>query len=260
MATFDELRLQELLKVFDNQSNNTGITTIDQQYTDPKYTYDGLYQENYGNYDERMDPTEDPYGMVFGTGQKQPSMSSAFPLDFSGTESTFAPRIGLPNQVPQNLAFLPNQVPQIQVPQANNQNAQLPANRLEGLDFSRFQSLPANMGAANEDDVEQEFLSDQEPSGIAKLFQLLGKIPTPFNLVRKGLGSLKGFNQKLRGSTFALSPTLSDYFKAKRMEKKAAIGADRPGDGGDGGSRRGDADIANKDRGSFKTDDTAGFF
>lgn len=101
---------------------------------------------------------------------------------------------------------------------------------------------------------------DQKPKGIAKLFEFLQNIPTPFNLARRGLESLRGVNQKLRGSTFALSPTLNDYFKAKRMEKKAAIGADRPGDGGDSGSRRGDADIAGKDRGSFKTDDTAGFF
>ena len=101
---------------------------------------------------------------------------------------------------------------------------------------------------------------DQKPKGIAKLFEFLKNIPTPFNLARRGLESLRGVNQKLRGSTFALSPTLNDYFKAKRMEKKAAIGADRPGDGGDSGSRRGDADIAGKDRGSFKTDDTAGFF
>ena len=101
---------------------------------------------------------------------------------------------------------------------------------------------------------------DQKPKGIAKLFEFLQNIPTPFNLARRGLESLRGVNQKLRGSTFALSPTLNDYFKAKRMEKKAAIGADRPGDGGDCGSRRGDADIAGKDRGSFQTDDTAGFF
>ena len=92
-------------------------------------------------------------------------------------------------------------------------------------------------------------------------FAVAGAFPGAGLLMNSGgLGSLKEFNQKLRGSTFALSPTLSDYFKAKRMERKAAIGADRPGDGGDGGSRRGDADIAGKDRGSFKTDDTAGFF
>ena len=107
---------------------------------------------------------------------------------------------------------------------------------------------------------KQSGYSGQKPSGIAKLFEFLGKLPTPFNLARRGLGSLTGLNQKLRGTTFALSPTLKDYFAAKKAEKKAAAGADRPADGGDRGSRRGDADIAGKDRGGFKTDDTAGFF
>ena len=44
------------------------------------------------------------------------------------------------------------------------------------------------------------------------------------------------------------------------MEKIAEKGADVGIGPGGTGSRRGDADIAGKDRGSFKTDDTAGFF
>ena len=106
-------------------------------------------------------------------------------------------------------------------------------------------------------------------TGIKGVLTALGFMSNPFGF-GAGLGLKKGFDnmnsggldslRNLKGSTFALSPTLSDYFKAKRMEKKAAIGADRPRDGGDRGSRRGDADIAGKDRGSFKTDDTAGFF
>jgi hypothetical protein len=104
----------------------------------------------------------------------------------------------------------------------------------------------------------------QQPTGIAKLFEMLGNVPTPFNLARKALGGifggLKGLNTKIRGTTFALSPTLKDYFAAKKMEKIAEKGADVGIGPGGTGSRRGDADIAGKDRGSFKTDDTAGFF
>jgi len=100
----------------------------------------------------------------------------------------------------------------------------------------------------------------KEPSGIAKLFEFLGNIPTPMNILRGGIQSLQGLNKKIRGTTFALSPTLKDYVQAKRAEKRAAAGADVGVSGGGRGSRRGDADIAGRDRGGFATDDTAGFF
>jgi len=76
--------------------------------------------------------------------------------------------------------------------------------------------LPANMGVANEPDEEQvEYLTEQEPSGITKLFEFLGNIPTPFNLARRGLESLRGLNQRLRNTDFGRSKTLADYFDAK---------------------------------------------
>ena len=145
MATFDELRLQELLKSFNNTSDNTGITSINQDYTDPRYTYDGLYQENYGDYDERMNPDRYPYGYVYGTNSAQASKSSAFPLTEFGNESAFAPRIGLPNQVPQNLAFLPNQVPQI--------NSQIPQN---------FEFLQSAYEDQDEDAAQVDYLPGQK--------------------------------------------------------------------------------------------------
>jgi hypothetical protein len=156
---------------------------------------------------------------------------------------------------PQNLGFVPTNA------------AQNPAMVNYGIT-----SLPefdmANLPMYEKDDEQdQEYIDqvNQSSNKFGGIMDLLMGIAIPGyglfkNIAKGGLEGLKGFNQKLRGSTFALSPTLSDYFKAKRMEKKAAIGADRPGDGGDRGSRRGDADIAGKDRGSFKTDDTAGFF
>jgi hypothetical protein len=76
--------------------------------------------------------------------------------------------------------------------------------------------IDTSYGVANEEDVEQEFLPGQERSGIAKLFEFLGNIPTPFNLVRRGLESLRGLNQKIRSTDFAQSKTLADYFDARR--------------------------------------------
>jgi len=121
--------------------------------------------------------------------------------------------------------------------------------------------IDTSYGVANEPDVEQvEYLGDRKPSGIARLFDVLRNLPTPMNILRGGLESLQGLNKKIRGTTFALSPTLKDYFQAKKAEKKAAAGADVGVGPGGSGSRRGDADIASRDRGSFRTDDTAGFF
>ena len=121
--------------------------------------------------------------------------------------------------------------------------------------------IDSSYGVANEPDVEQvEYLGDRKSSGIARLFDVLRNLPTPMNILRGGLESLQGLNKKIRGTTFALSPTLKDYFQAKKAEKKAAAGADVGVGPGGSGSRRGDADIASRDRGSFRTDDTAGFF
>ncbi len=77
-------------------------------------------------------------------------------------------------------------------------------------------------GVANQPDVQEtdeyevdKFGYRKQPSGIARLFDFLGNIPTPFNLARKGLGSLRGLNNRIQGSDFAQSKTLADYFDAR---------------------------------------------
>jgi len=79
--------------------------------------------------------------------------------------------------------------------------------------------IDTSYGVANEEDVEQEFLPDQEPSGIAKLFEFLGKLPTPFNLARRGLGSLRGLNDRMQNSMFGKSKTLAEYFNNRKIAK-----------------------------------------
>jgi len=82
--------------------------------------------------------------------------------------------------------------------------------------------IDTSYGVANEPDEEQvEYLTEQEPSGIAKLFEFLGKLPTPFNLARRGLESLRGFNQRLQQSDFGQSKNLMEYL-GKRQAKKEA--------------------------------------
>jgi len=70
--------------------------------------------------------------------------------------------------------------------------------------------------AYEDDDAEQVESLTEEPSGIAKLFEFLGKIPTPFNLARRGLESLRGFNDRIQGSDFGRSKTLVDYLDARK--------------------------------------------
>lgn len=96
-----------------------------------------------------------------------------------------------------------------QIPLLDN-TQQIPLQNL-GIDTS--------YGVANEEDVEQEFLPDQEPSGIAKLFEFLKNIPTPMNLVRRGLESLRG-SEALRD--FRNARTGADFFKARRDREALA--------------------------------------
>src|SRR6056300_444428 len=82
--------------------------------------------------------------------------------------------------------------------------------------------INTSYGVANEPDEEQvEYLTEQEPSGIVKLFEFLGKLPTPFNLVRRGLESLRGLNQKIRSTDFGQSRTGAEYFMKRRERKQA---------------------------------------
>jgi len=201
MATLDEIRLQQLLQPFNNQtgimSSNNAIPMIN-----------NVPMINTGAVDQDLQNTDLIQQLILQNQQK---------LNLANTADTapfFFPQIN-------------NQVPQI--------NNQVPLN------------FDTSYGVANEEDVEQEFLPDQEPSGIAKLFEFLGKLPTPFNLARRGLESLRGANQRLRNTDFGQSRTGAEYFM-KRRERKQGERA-----------RAANADVyASADRQGF-TNDRGGF-
>jgi hypothetical protein len=113
-----------------------------------------------------------------------------------------------------------------------------------------------SFGVANEEDEEQvdylggqpisfrnsanlqEYFQNRNP--ITGIMNLLGKLPTPMNILRGGLQSLQGFNQKLRNTDFGRSKTLAEYFdrksrakNKKRMDAKYKEFGER--DGGDRG-------------------------
>jgi hypothetical protein len=73
--------------------------------------------------------------------------------------------------------------------------------------------------AYEDDDAEQVESLTQESSGIAKLFELLRNIPTPFNLARRGLEALRG-SESL--SDFRNSRTGAEFFKRRRDREALA--------------------------------------
>ena len=82
-----------------------------------------------------------------------------------------------------------------------------------------LQSLPANMGVANEPDVEQAQSMDEEKSGIAKLFEFLQKF-SPINAL-KGLGSLLDF----RDSPNYIPAPMGVYgYTPEQLDKMNALG------------------------------------
>lgn len=80
------------------------------------------------------------------------------------------------------------------------------------MDFKRFE------GITKETDIDDDTLDtvEETKTGIEKLFEFLNMLPTPLNLIRGGLESLGGFNQRLRNTDFGRSKTLADYFDARK--------------------------------------------
>jgi hypothetical protein len=170
MATLDQLRLEQLLQPFNNQ---TGIVNTNQAL--PMINNNPFI--NTGAIGQRLQNTDLIQQLIEQNQQK---------LNLANTADTapfFFPQIN-------------NQVPQI--------NNQVPLN------------FDTSYGVANEEDKEQEFLPDQEPSGIAKLFEFLGKLPTPFNLLRRGLGSLRGLMIDYKIDFGQSKTSLMDYLDMRK--------------------------------------------
>ena len=92
----------------------------------------------------------------------------------------------------------------------------------KGLPTLDLQSLPANMGVANEEDVEQvdSLTGEKKSGGIADLFKALIGFAVPganffLNKGRGAIDGIKSLNQKIQQSDFGRSRTLADYFDAR---------------------------------------------
>jgi len=89
----------------------------------------------------------------------------------------------------------------------------------KGLPTLDLQSLPANMGVANEDDERQvDSLTGQKKStGIMDLIMSVAIPGYGFfkNIARGGMDGIRSLNQRIQQSDFGQSKTLADYFDAK---------------------------------------------
>jgi len=246
MATLDEIRLQQLLQPFNNQTgimnSNNAIPMIN-----------NVPMINTGAVDQDLQNTDLIQQLI---SQNQQKLNLANTAD---TAPFFFPQIN--NQVPQ----INNQVPQInnQVPLnfdtsygvANTPNVIGQQSGVDVYEYDDGTPYYIDPGTGKKivapDTVEaykkQSGYYGKEPSGIAKLFEFLKKLPTPFNLARRGLESLRGANQRLRNTDFGQSRTGAEYFM-KRRERKQGERA-----------RAANADVyASADRQGF-TNDRGGF-
>jgi len=173
MATLDEIRLQQLLAPFNNQ---TGVMSSSQAVP----MINSIPMINTGMIDQRLQNTD----LVNQIIERN--------------------RIANMNKFANTVAPLGNTQ---QIPLLDN-TQQIPTQNFEFLS-----------SAYEDDDAEQVESLTEEPSGIAKLFEFLGKLPTPMNLVRRGLESLRG-SESL--SDFRNSRTGAEFFKRRRDREALA--------------------------------------
>ena len=121
-------------------------------------------------------------------------------------------------------------------PRVGIMNTGLPVNNINNINnvspinnTSMIEDYPI-VSTTSGDETDQEYIQEQEPKGIAKLFQFLSNLPTPMNILRGGLESLQGFNQRIRNTDFARSKTLAEYFDRRSRAKNAARMAERAAD------------------------------
>ena len=185
MATLDELRLQQLLRPFEGPSGIASLNPLAFQYQDQQYL--------------NQDPTQDFY---------QPNNLSPtqdfYPLDRNPTQMFYQPR-----------EF-------VNAPGAINYY-QPDLTTLRGLDMNRFQGV-SDMSMIDEttnDEQDQNYIEQVEKSRnpLSGIMDLLRNIPTPFNLVRRGLEALRG-SESL--SDFRNSRTGAEFFKRRRDREALA--------------------------------------
>jgi hypothetical protein len=188
MATLDEIRLQQLLAPFQNQ--NTGITNTTAATN--MYTPFTTNQEMV---------SKDLVDQIIKENLIKTNLSNIGTTNIADTAPFFFP----PN----------NQIVSLKKPTRGIVDSTIASNLLYD-DLPPLRGIDTSYGVANEPDVEQvESLVSDEPKGIAKLFEFISNF-TPFGLVRRGLESLRGLNDRIQGSDFGQATSLMDYLDMRK--------------------------------------------
>jgi hypothetical protein len=190
MATFDELRLQQLLRPFENQSGIIGTNQANTMMNNiPFNTTDILNQYNVPNLQNR-----DLVDFIIKQNQMKTNLSNINAANTADTAPFFFPT--------------DRRIVPLKKPTRGIVDSTIASNLLYD-DLPPLRGIDTSYGVANEPDVEQvESLGSSEPSGIAKLLQFIN----PF----KGLDALKSLSRRIQQSDFAQSKTLADYLDARK--------------------------------------------
>ena len=204
------MTLQEMLEDYDRQSNPSrfGITSLSQAASPMSFQFEdatNLYSPEMMAAKRRMSIPGKEYPL--GLGMEDPAFFGDFIRGYA-----FDPYKGTRGET---FNYLYGTRPGFQYDTSGI------------LDSTPKQNFEFLSSAYEDDDEEQVDYIGQEPKGIGKLFQLLQSLPTPMNMLRSGLDSLRGFNQRLRNNNFARSQTLAEYFDRTARAKNAARMSER---------------------------------
>tara|TARA_R100001198_G_scaffold907_1_gene635 strand:+ start:5193 stop:6026 length:834 start_codon:yes stop_codon:yes gene_type:complete len=215
MATLDELRLQQLLRPFEGPGGIASLNPLAFQFQNQLYPQSNntMAKNIMSNFETQLYPQSEemrdaqilmnrPDG-VFTNSVQDPAFSiqnlAGYDYDpYLATKDNFNFNYNLGTRP----AFLRTNTP---------------------LDMNRFQGV-SDMSMIDEttnDEQDQNYIEQVEKSRnpLSGIMDLLRNIPTPFNLVRRGLEALRG-SESL--SDFRNSRTGAEFFKRRRDREALA--------------------------------------
>ena len=236
MATLDEIRLQQLLRPFENQSGIVGTNTGNKMMNNIPLinTTDILNQYNVPNLQNRNLVNQDLINQIIADNQKNTK------IIIENNKARTVP-ISYPNVSDAPLRFATDDQASFFFPSNNKGITASSAASTFGtpvdIEQGFTRNTPSDQGtnfqflpSANEADETDEVKENK--TGIAKLFDFLTNfIPGIGFLKRLGdvPGGIRSLNQRLRNTDFGQSKTLVDYFNRKKRRKETDfLGSDDP--------------------------------
>ena len=231
--TLNELRLQQLLRPFENQSGIVGTNTGNTMMNNIPLinTADILNQYNVPNLQNKNLVNQDLINQILADNQRKTK------IIIENNKARTVP-ISYPNVGPAPLRFATDDQASFFFPSNNKGITASSAASTFGTPIDIAQGFtrntPSDQGtnfqflpSANEDETDEVV---ETKTGIAKLFDFLSNfIPGVGLLKRLGdvPGGIRSLNQRLRNNDFAQSRTMTEYLEKRRKRKEAAIAKNR---------------------------------